>query len=144
MVGTTRSSAGWQCFSMHILRSRRSIVVAALVSLSVGCSGSGPQIAPVSGRITLDGRPLSKASITFQPAGKSPGIGRTDDDGRYEIAYKRGVMGAPIGVNRISIEEIRDLTHRPQSVPVHYNTESDLQREVKAGPNEFDFDLTTK
>ena len=105
-----------------------------------GCGKSGPQVAPVRGRVTLDGQPLPNTGVVFRVSGQSSG-GRTDENGNYELIYKRGLKGAPIGMNHVVILEDTQVTHGPQRVPARYNDKSDLEREVKAGDNEFDFDL---
>ena len=113
--------------------------------LLVGCRESGPEVAPVTGVVTLDGRPLAFADVTFQAEGKSPGVGRTDKDGRYELMYKRGVVGAPIGPNRVSITTSSELVRNPPRIPARYNTESELTREILAGEdNVFDFELKSE
>jgi hypothetical protein len=110
-----------------------------------GCRKSGPELAPVSGRVTLNGKPLEKADVVFQPDnGKSPASGRTDAEGRYELAYKRGVMGGPVGQNTVRIRVSRELVRNPPKIASRFNTQSELHREVKAGQNEFDFDVTTE
>ena len=111
-----------------------------------GCRKSGgPELAPVSGRITLAGKPLEKADVLFQPDnGKSPASGRTDAEGRYELAYKRGVMGGPVGQNTVQIRVSRELVRNPPKIATKFNSQSELRREVKAGQNEFDFDVTTE
>ena len=106
------------------------------VLILVGCAKPGTDVAPVTGRITLDSQPLEFAIITFQAEGKSSASSSTDKDGRYELMYKRGVMGAPVGVNRVSILLDVEQSRRPQLTP-----QTDLKREVKPGPNVFDFDL---
>jgi hypothetical protein len=108
-----------------------------------GCAKSGADVAPVSGRITLDGKPLEFAIVTFQPAGKSPASSGTDKDGRYELMYKRGVVGAPVGQSRVTI--LLDAYKAPKGlvIPPSYSSESKLQADVKPGPNVFDYDLTT-
>ncbi len=109
-----------------------------------GCSKPGPELAPVTGRITLDGEPLEKADILFQPDGsKPPSSGRADAAGRYELAYKRGIMGGSVGPNTVRITISPDVVPNPPNIPARYNTDSELTREVKSGPNEFNFDLTT-
>jgi hypothetical protein len=109
-----------------------------------GCGKTGPDIAPVTGRITLDGKPLEKADILFQPAGsKPPSAGRADANGRYELAYKRGVMGGTVGSNTVRITISPDVVSDPPNIPARYNTESELTKEVKSDQNEFNFDLTT-
>jgi hypothetical protein len=110
-----------------------------------GCRKSGPELAPVSGRVTLSGKPLEKADIVFQPDnGKPPASGRTDAEGRYELAYKRGVMGGPVGQNTVRIRVSRELVRNPPKIAARFNSQSELRREVKAGQNEFDFDVTTE
>ena len=58
--------------------------------------------------------------------------------------------GAKVGKHTVSIS-----THRieyegdeekeiPEKVPAEYNTESTLQKDVKAGPNTIDFDLKSE
>ena len=60
-----------------------------------GCS-KPYRVAQVSGRVTLDGKPLQKASVTFAPLGtqenQAPGPtawGPTDADGRYKLAFDK-------------------------------------------------------
>ena len=108
-----------------------------------GCRRSGAELAPVSGRVTLAGKPLEKADVIFQPEnGKPPASGRTDADGHYELAYKRGVMGGPVGQNLVQISVSRELVHNPPKIAPKFNSKSELHREVKPGQNEFDFDVT--
>ena len=110
-----------------------------------GCGKSGPQIAPVHGRVTLDGQPLPQADVLFQPEGAHrPSTGRTDAEGRYELAYKRGQMGAMVGPNTARISVSSELVKNPPPIPERYAVKSELHREVKSGDNEFDFDLTSE
>jgi hypothetical protein len=74
-----------------------------------GCDKQQP-IAPASGTIILDGRPLVGASITTQPIAKgsrNPGagsFGRTDDRGHFDLELvKPAVKGAIIGDHRVMI-----------------------------------------
>jgi|1185.fasta_scaffold506110_1 hypothetical protein len=106
-----------------------------VVAIVIGCGRSIADVAPVTGRVTLDGQPLQFAILTFHPAGKASASGGTDKDGRYTLLYKRGVMGAPIGLNRVTILLDVEQSHRPQLTP------TELEREVKPGPNVIDFDL---
>ena len=122
------------------------MLLAALLS---GCGGSGPEVVPVSGRVTLDGAPLAGARIRFQPeaSGGSPSYGTADQDGHYELGYKRGQPGALIGWHSIRVERGArdpDSKTKPQALPARYNTASELREEVKAGEdNVVDLALTT-
>lgn len=121
-----------------------SITSILLLMICPGCGGSKPNVAPVHGRVTLDGQALPDASIVFQASGHSPSGGKTDKDGNYELIYRRGIMGAAIGANRVSILEDTLVTHKPQRVPARYNQESELTFDVKPGDNVADFSLTTE
>ena len=116
-----------------------------ILLLAVGCGRSGPEVAPVRGHVTLDGHPLVAADIEFQPDDKRPpSEGRTDQDGNYELLYKRGVVGAPVGQHIVRISFYRNAIANPPKIPDRYNKQSELRREVKAGQNEFDFDLKSE
>jgi hypothetical protein len=127
----------------------------------LGIGGCGPdRVAPVSGRVMLDGQPAAHVRVTFQPLGsaanQSPGPGSyavTDTDGRYVLTLvgtKRS--GAIIGKHRVSIqssngpsEEFPDAPPKPEKpFPRQYNKESTLQFDVpRGGTTTADFDLTT-
>ena len=64
--------------------------------MSWGCGGSGLDLAPVSGRVTLDGEPLANVTVTFLPKDGASASGRTNDNGEYElttIAEKGALLG---------------------------------------------------
>src|SRR5262245_1306905 len=95
--------------------------VALLMMAMAGCGASGPQVAPVHGRVTLDDRPLANADITFQPEGAlRASIGRTNQDGRYELAYKLGQSGAIVGKHTVNVEVSEELVSNPPPIPERY------------------------
>ena len=112
--------------------------------LLCGCGGEGAEVAPVTGRITLDGRPLAGARIRFQPERSgSPSYGTANAQGRYELGYKRGQPGALIGWHAVQIER-GGQDPKLRELPARYNVQSELRREVKGdGENAFDFELTS-
>ena len=114
-----------------------------LLALIFGCGGGGPQVAPVKGRVTLDGRPLEHADVMFQPAGSQrPSVGRTDAEGLYELVYKRGQPGAIVGEHTVRINVSPELVANPPRIPARYDTQSELRVEVVPGEeNVFNFDL---
>src|SRR5262249_27200888 len=83
--------------------------VGCALVFSLGCAGE--KVVPVSGLITLDGKPLANAYVTFQPIGRSgspnpgPGSsGKTDAQGRYTLqVVGRPDKGAVVGTHRVQI-----------------------------------------
>jgi hypothetical protein len=124
-------------------RFRQAIYCLLLLLPVAGCGKSWLELAPVSGRITLNGNPVENTKVMFCPDGeKSPSIGRSDKEGRYLLRYKRGVEGGMIGWNTVRLQTVTQVTHGPQLVPERFISGSDLRREVKSGKNTFDFELS--
>jgi hypothetical protein len=120
-----------------------------LCLLMAGC-GSGSGLAPVKGKVTLDGQPLEGAVVHFQPTapGGSPSSGVTDADGRYELMYTFNTPGAMPGEHVVSISTARpDVDEqgyeieRPERVPANYNTRTTLKRTVEPGGSTINFKL---
>ena len=128
-----------------------------LLPILAGCGGGPYNVAPVSGRITLNGQPLANASVSFQPlaeGGKiNPGPGSggfTDSDGRYALKLDgTDTRGAVIGKHMVRI----DLTHQDNSaddrpkrfkrLPARYNVKTKLEYDVPTrGTDSADFQLT--
>lgn len=91
---------------------RRVFVPVAAVVASVafvGCGGDkGPVLYPVSGTVTVDGQPLEKAGVAFQPdesKGNTLGLfpaGTTDASGKYEL-MTAAKNGAPAGHYKVVV-----------------------------------------
>jgi hypothetical protein len=118
--------------------------VLLLVLLS-GCGGGGPQVAPVTGTVTLDGKPLPNAEVVFAPVdGGRPSTARTVDGGQYELLFKRGQPGAIVGPHTVRIWISHEVVQNPPKIPARYDSQSELKREVKSGENVFDFNLESE
>ncbi len=71
---------------------------------ATGCRPNPPQVVPVSGVVTLDGKPLAGAAITFVPvAGGVFGCGSTNNSGEFTLGTFAETDGALAGVHRVSI-----------------------------------------
>ncbi len=124
---------------------RGQAIVAMCVPLLImsGCGGHGnrPPLGTVHGTVTLDGKPLPRAIVAFQPidpARTSTGI--TDDDGKYELIYIRQDKGAKVGAHRVRISAAK--ADKSPLLPPRYNIESVLKAEVRPGDNTLDFSLS--
>jgi len=123
-----------------------SIFPILLLVMLPGCGGGGPQVAPVSGTVTLDGQPFPNAEVMFVPVdGGRPSTARTVDGGRYELLFKRGQNGAIVGPHTVRIWVSHEVVRNPPKIAARYDSQSELRREVKAGEdNVFDFDLKSE
>lgn len=133
------------------------LFVPLVLSLALlGCDSSPYQIAPVSGKVTLDGEPLVNALVSFQPIGaggnQEPGpgsYGRTDKEGRFTLrVVDPDQPGAVVGQHQVLISTAtsdggdadRTVGER---VPRRYR-DGELQFEVPSGgTTAANFDLHT-
>jgi hypothetical protein len=126
----------------------RSTVIFSILLLFLfsGCGGGGPQVAPVTGTVTLDGQPLPNAEVMFTPVdGGRPSTARTVDGGQYELLFKRGQSGAIAGPHTVRIWVSHEVVRNPPKIPARYDSASELRREVKPGEdNVFDFDIQSE
>jgi len=111
--------------------------------LAPGCGQSGPRLAPVEGTVTLNGKPVVGALVTFQPDGPlaSPSYGETDEDGHYFLKFSPQREGAMIGMHTVSITTENENTKQPERLPPEYNQRSQLKKEVKDQENVIDFPI---
>jgi len=83
----------------------------------VGCSSnpaSYPEVALVVGRVTLDGKPLEGATVTFAPNSGRSSSGVTDSSGKYSLNYTGSIRGAMLGSHRVMIKKmVRDKAATP-------------------------------
>lgn len=74
-----------------------------------GCGGGSqrPPTYPVEGTVTIGGKPLADATITFRPDssenGQRPANGKTDADGRYQLTTFSAGDGAMEGSYRVTV-----------------------------------------
>ena len=112
-------------------------------------SAGDDKTATPGGTVTLDGQPLPDAEVTFQPEKGRPSYAMTDSEGHYALEYNPTTPGAKVGQHKVTISTRRTVTEGdeereiPEKVPAQYNEETTLQKEVKAGTNQIDFDLTS-
>jgi len=82
-----------------------------MIFTSVGCKNDGFTMAPVSGIVTADGKPISDLKIVFYPKGSkenpAPGpfsTGQTDSEGKFTLVSRYGEPGAVVGLHRVGFE----------------------------------------
>jgi hypothetical protein len=131
-----------------------------LCAISLGCGGEKiPELYPVSGKVTYNGKPVPEAKVTFfldekldpRKTPQRPCSAIADEGGNYVLYWNGGDNeGAPEGKYKISIiafEKVgpdHDSEQKPPSlIPERYgnpNT-SGFTKVVKDEDNTFNFDL---
>jgi hypothetical protein len=133
-----------------------------ILALVAGCD-SGSQFAHVSGRVTLNGKPLVNATVSFQPVAPDGSrnaavgsTGKTNEKGEYTLGGGKGEDGAWVGKHRVMItllgEVVGESDARPprggwplkEKIPARYNNDSKEMFDVPAGgTTSADFALTS-
>jgi len=84
-------------------------LLAALAAAALSGCDSGPRLVPVTGTVTLDGKPLEGANIAFVPdqgnAVSTPGTDLTGASGNFKIAYNNRAGLAP-GKYKVAISKL--------------------------------------
>ena len=121
-------------------------IVALVATGGSGCRPGYQNVSPVTGRVTLDGIPLSGAQVMFLPTIGRPSKGETNADGVYELVYTYKQNGAEHGMHTVRVTTAllsQDGTMAPERVPKMYNEESQMQQEVRRGRNTIDLPLVS-
>lgn len=85
---------------------RRLLAGCLLGIVLTGCN-QGPQLAPVSGRITVGDKAITEGVIMFHPDDGPTAVGTIQPDGTYTLTTFRPGDGAVVGKHRVSIHATR-------------------------------------
>ena len=75
----------------------------AWACIAAGCSKGDHSLVPVSGKVLIDGQPLTEGYIRFVPAKGRVSTGQIRSDGTFELTCFKPGDGAFIGANRIEV-----------------------------------------
>jgi len=132
-------------------RAGRTVLTAGWVSVLLlgGCNRSEFKLGDVQGIVTMDGKPISGASILFQPEGAvgTVSVSSTDPQGHYRMVFSRKEKGAIVGNHSVTINlwpSESDPNRVMVRIPARYNEKTELKVEVKPGDNVIDFPLTSE
>ncbi|WP_165072872.1 hypothetical protein [Paludisphaera rhizosphaerae] len=122
---------------------------------ATGCGSSGPEMGRVYGTVTLNGKPVTKGTVSFvttSPEGRNA-TGTISEDGSYTLQTENPGDGALLGDYKVGLVSREDvlLDYIPKKpippkrlIPEKYenpNT-SGLTAKVESGSNTKDFALT--
>lgn len=126
------------------------VFMAALLAVSglsvTGCGDSANfDVAPVSGQVTMDGKPLPKAIVTFMPteggADRPASVGATDSQGRFTLRTSTGHMGAIPGMHKVMIVAASEVPEG-QSLPDDYSQWREVENPIPTKYSGTDTDLS--
>jgi hypothetical protein len=123
----------------------------------IGCSDEPRSLHyPVSGRVTVDGRPLEEGAISFLPSRSGPSASAPIRAGTFCLDRTDGPGNGPYRVEIVSIRPTGKRIESPDVpgvtieetynvIPTRYNSRSELLVSVEPdGPNAYQFDITSK
>ncbi len=135
---------------------RKGWVGLGLLLLLVGCD-RGPEVVPVTGKVTYNGDPLPYGSVLFQPSSGQPAGGVIQSDGTFRLSTFAEYDGAIVGGHKISVscytshspterakKQVGEFVFGDPLIPKKYAyvDSSGLNREVKSGEeNAFTLEL---
>jgi hypothetical protein len=127
------------------------------LSAAGGCSGNGEELAPVAGKVTVNGKPLTFGAVSFRPDPSKGNqtrhhpTGEIDAQGNFEL-YAAGRKGAPPGWYRVLVyadeNQKQGATHplppRWAVHPKYTDEQTTVRLEVvqKPAPDAYDLKLT--
>jgi hypothetical protein len=135
------------------------LVAAAALLWACGCSDNPRGLQPISGTVTLKGKPVAEGMLDFWPVGGSSTganytrAGAVIHDGNYDIPRKDGLVpgkykvsiSAPDKLHKLGGDELPGPTSSRTSkdlIPPEYNLKTKLEVEVrKDQTNKFDFNI---
>lgn len=128
-----------------------------LPALVIGCGGSGgPEMATVTGKVTYQGKPLTKGTISFISTDPSRSNANSviGPDGSYSLQTTNPGDGAVVGEYKVIVSDVdpnslntaapgEPVKKQERLIPEKYENpdSSGLTRKVESGRNTFDIAL---
>ena len=117
-----------------------------------GCSHGGPEIAEVTGKVTLDGKPLANANVLFQPVGESGkkevgigSFGTTDASGNFSLKRSDTMKpGAVVAIHTVTIVEKTDPANDQDAGGLDKVVPSRISSEYSGGFKKYEVKRGTK
>jgi hypothetical protein len=77
-------------------------IMLVVVASASGCGKNRP-LAPITGKVTYRGKPLTFGTVVFQPPSGQPATGAIQPDGTFQLTTRGEGEGAVVGKNRVRI-----------------------------------------
>lgn len=128
------------------------LALVATVAVALGCGSDRLTTVPVSGTVTLDGRPVPSGKVVFTPERGPAATGAIESDGSFTLGTYGETDGATLGPHRVAViatesQGNTDDLDAPRRwlIPPRYGdpSTSGLTFTVESnGPNRFDLRLS--
>lgn len=146
LVRTTSISANCVLSNRQLVRIIELTVVILLCCTFSGCSDGRPKRVAVSGKVLLDGKPLTKGVVQFVPNDSRQSAGKLDENGNFTLScYEQG-DGVVLGAHRvvvISREVVNGTSIRWLAPPKYADVrKSDLSFEITEPTEDLVIELT--
>jgi hypothetical protein len=137
-------------FAICNLQCLRFSFLAFLLALCFGC---GKHESSITGAVTVDGKPLTRGTVTFHPkAGGAAAYARIDADGSYTVktgdqeGLKAGDYVATVVATAAPGPGQSEAAMGKLIIPARYGTieQSKLEYTITAGSNKIDITLKSK
>ncbi len=121
------------------------ILTCLILCLLSGCGSDLPPIAPLTGTVTMGGKPYVNGSLMFTPTnGGRPSLAATDENGKFEAMYNLNASGALIGPHTVTFEpggKVEEDEFKPYAPPAQNFKLTPREVTVEAGGTEVAFTL---
>jgi hypothetical protein len=133
------------------MRSTANAVVKAVllcaISCALGCSDGLPKRVPVSGKVFIDGKPVTSGNIRMAPvAGGRMSAAQISADGGFTMTTFKIGDGCVLGKHVVTIFSYEDVneTTRRWHVPKNYSmpAKSGLEANIEGPTDSLEFNLT--
>jgi hypothetical protein len=143
-------------FTMQNRNLIRAAALSIALSAAIGCQQSPYELAPVSGKVSIDGRPVSRAKVMFAPieVGDSPNPGKPafgmlQEDGSFVLTTYKPNDGAVVGEHWVTIINLARKAEEPAASGAPQNAFGRISMphrvKVNAGvTNQIDLKLTAE
>ncbi len=131
------------------------LLLGGAVFVVAGCSTNGENLAPVAGKVTVEGKPLTTGSVSLRPDASKGNksqhqpTGEITAEGHYELFVPPGKKGAPPGWYKVVVYAYDNpMPNKPLKsfIDTKYTDETTtpLRFEVIPNPEPGRYDLQLK
>ena len=88
---------------MRAARRYSTVLIVVWAALLVGCNQGGPNVVPVSGVLTRNGKPVPNLEVYFMPTHGRNSVGMADENGRFKLGYTPDQEGALVATHTVFV-----------------------------------------